>query len=72
VGRRHYHPPRCKVCGAHEAEVGRISGTGRCIPCAIALAEANNEQLKAHDGPFFQHWRRQSAAALGALLVDEV
>lgn len=32
----------------------------------------NHRQLKAHTGPWFAHWRRRCAAAIGAVLVDEL
>lgn len=31
----------------------------------------NRRQLRAHSGPWFDHWRRKVAAAVGAVLVDE-
>jgi hypothetical protein len=33
--------------------------------------KANANELVAHDGPFFDHWRRQSLAALGVFTLDE-
>jgi hypothetical protein len=32
----------------------------------------NYRELRAHSGPWFQHWRRRTAAAIGAVLVDEL
>lgn len=34
------------------------------------LAEVRD--MKARSGPFFQDWRRAHAAAVGAVLVDEL
>lgn len=48
-----------------------MSARGRCADCGESTQLANNRQLAAHGGPFFDHWRRRSAAALGLVLVDE-
>lgn len=29
-------------------------------------------QLAAHRGPYFEHWRRQMAASVGGVLVDDL
>lgn len=31
----------------------------------------NHEQLKAHSGPYFDHWVRRCRAAFGLVAVDE-
>jgi len=31
---------------------------------------ANAADLRAHSGPYFDHWRRRSLAALGVIVVD--
>lgn len=31
--------------------------------------ERNAEQLAAHDGPYFDHWRIRCAAAFGVILA---
>jgi hypothetical protein len=36
------------------------------------MMRLNSAQINAHDGPFFQHWRRQMAASVGGLLVDDL
>lgn len=33
--------------------------------------EGNNYQLIEHRGPFFDHWRQRSLAALGVTLADD-
>lgn len=33
--------------------------------------ERNAEQLAAHDGAYFDHWRERCAAAFGAILYDD-
>ena len=63
---------RCQVCGRHENEAGPISWRGKCGECGPRIAEAANDQMHYHAGPVFDHWRRRSAAALGALLVDDI
>jgi hypothetical protein len=32
----------------------------------------NIEQINAHSGPFFRHWRRQMAASVGGVLLDDL
>lgn len=31
----------------------------------------NTEQMRAHKGPFFRHWRERHAAAVGAIIPDK-
>lgn len=31
----------------------------------------NYRQLSAHDGPYFEHWRRRCLAAFGVTTIDE-
>ena len=63
---------RCRRCGRHRDEVGIIGWHGNCIECGLERQEANHRQLRGHSGEWFHHWRRQSAAAVGALLVDDL
>jgi len=32
---------------------------------------ANTIQLNAHRGPMFDHWRKQMAASVGGVLLDD-
>ena len=64
-GRR--HPKRCKVCHGTEAEVGRISARGYCITHGRTREWENIEQLEAHAGPWFDHWRKRCLASFGVL-----
>lgn len=62
-------PPKyCRDCHKHESEVGRISWRGLCAAHSEQREVENNRQLAAHAGPWFDHWRRRSAAALGIFL----
>ena len=54
------------------SEVGAISWGGYCIECGKELHVQNNTDLHEHHGPFFDHWRRQMAASVGGLLIDDV
>ena len=65
-----WHPPKCKVCGVTEEEVG-ISATGLCPEHSKQRFEANVMQLIEHRGPFFDHWRARCLAAFGVVLPDE-
>lgn len=49
-----------------------MTWSGFCIDDAIKRAGDNNDQLAAHAGPFFDHWRRQMAASVGGVLLDDV
>lgn len=76
-----WHPSRCRVCGITAAEAGefaevwgipygnaaRISAQGYCYGHGRLRLLANNEQLQASRGPFFDHWRARCRAAFGAL-----
>jgi len=41
------------------------------MECVDVRIKANGYDLKAHNGYWFQHWRRRSLAALGVTVVDE-
>lgn len=62
-------PPKyCRECGKSEAEVGPISWRGLCEADGERREVENMRQLRAHSGPWFDHWRRRSAAGLGIFL----
>lgn len=63
-----YARTHCKRCQRSKAETGGFSARGKCASCGETLVIENNRQLAAHDGPFFEHWRRRSLAALGVFL----
>lgn len=65
------HRSHCKGCGRHRSECGRLSARGRCVDCGRGAMERNAEQLAAHDGAYFDHWRERCAAAFGAILYDD-
>jgi len=62
----------CKDCGRHRDEAGHISATGLCFDCAAARQAANLAELRHHRGPRFRYWRRQIAASVGGVLVDDI
>lgn len=64
-------PHFCKICGGHDSQVGRVSMRGKCRYCGDERVVENHEQLRAHDGPWFEHWRRRTMAAFGIVLLDE-
>jgi len=62
----------CKVCNTMREPGERLSARGKCRRCAKAAQLEQVEQLQAHAGPRFQHWRRRTAAAVGAVLLDDL
>lgn len=59
----------CKKCGESVELVGRLTDSYQCMACGERDQIDNRRQLIAHDGPWFQHWRRQLAASLGATIA---
>lgn len=51
-------------------EVSNVSQAGYCPEHGAERMTANYEQLRAHDGPFFNHWRERIAASVGAVMPD--
>jgi len=47
-----------------------LSARGRCEGCGRARNNENHEQLLAHSGPFFDHWRKRTLAAFGVFEAD--
>lgn len=62
----------CKDCGGHRSEVGEMSYRGLCPECGIRREREALTQLSEHRGPIFEHWRRQSVAAFGAVFPDDL
>ena len=67
-------PPitNCKVCDRHVDECGPLSLAYLCARCGSERWLENHSQLKAHSGPWFDHWRRRVAASVGALPLDDL
>lgn len=62
----------CKRCKRHKTACGPLSWTRLCESCALAAVEANNDQIAARQGPYFEHLqRRRIMAARKALLASE-
>lgn len=59
----------CKVCDARYPFV-TISASGLCPDHSKMRMRDNNAQLREHSGPWFDHWRQRSLAALGVGLPD--
>ena len=70
MGRKHWHPPTCKVCGNGTHNGVHISQTGLCPPHSEQIMVDNLIQLRNHHGPRFTHWRYRLAASVGAVPVD--
>src|SRR5216117_3383933 len=66
-----YPRTSCKSCGRSLAEVGSLSKRGLCQDCGEGHRNANLVCLVTHQGPYFDHWRRRSLAALGVFALDE-
>lgn len=64
-------PKTCRVCGRGEDEVGSISWRGYCAIHGDAVQVANVAQLRAREGPYFDHWKRRIAQSVGGVLVDD-
>jgi hypothetical protein len=71
MGRVHWHPKTCKDCGRGAREGVTISQQGYCRDDWERRLRENNEQLRAHSGPYFEHWRRRNLAAFGIIVLDE-
>lgn len=63
---------RCKSCGAHRDDGASITKRGYCMDCAKKIHEQQTSDLHYHRGEYFKQWRRASAAAVGAVLVDDI
>ncbi len=61
----------CRVCRRTAGEVGQLSYNALCVHCRESRFTENVDSLKAHSGPWFNHWRRAMAASVGAVLVDD-
>jgi hypothetical protein len=66
-----YPRTSCKHCGRPVSECGPLSKRGLCAEDSEARMNANLVSLVAHSGPYFDHWRNRSLAALGVFVVDD-
>jgi hypothetical protein len=57
-------PRSCKLCGAREADGYPISWAGYCQEHGELVIRANRDNLRAGEGPFYDHWERRSYLAL--------
>jgi hypothetical protein len=62
----------CKGCGKHRDEVGILSWTGLCTPCAVERVTENVDGLYYMRGEPLQRWRRGLARCVGGVLLDDV
>lgn len=68
---RGYNRSHCRNCDRERERGERFSARGKCFDCGTGHMLANAHQLRAHDGPWFQHWRRACLAAFGVTLPAE-
>jgi hypothetical protein len=61
----------CKGCGKHEQEVGLLSHTRFCATCGTMREREHNLSLHHKSGADFARWRRQMAACVGAVILDD-
>lgn len=62
----------CKGCGKSSDEVGLLSHQRLCEACGTERLTENVLGISQHRGPAFLRWRRASAAAYGAVLLDDL
>lgn len=60
------------MCHGNVEQVGSLSTRGKCYVCRTTRWTDNWNQLHEHSGPWFDHWRRRTALAVGAVLLDDV
>jgi len=61
----------CRSCGRSSSEVGALSHTRLCGDCAVKRMDANNLGIHHKTGPAWARWRKQMAASVGAVLLDD-
>lgn len=57
---------RCRRCGRHRNEVGKISRIGNCLECGKTRLETELRSLHEKQGEDYERWR---AAILRAILA---
>jgi hypothetical protein len=60
----------CRACGRARKDGETFTARGNHLECGLARKQANDIQLHQHSGPFFDHWRARSLAALGVVRRD--
>lgn len=68
---RRYAGLECKVCGRHVDVCGPLSARGKCRDCGLGIAVHNMICLNEHRDAPFQQWRRNMAACVGGVLLDD-
>ena len=63
---------RCRRCGAHRDDGASLSTRGLCTDCRHKITNKELDDLHYHRGDYFLGWRRQVAASVGAVLVDDL
>ncbi len=63
---------RCKGCGKTGYDVGGLSGRYLCPDCGYERVRENAAQMHARSGPYWAKWRRNMAACVGGLLLDDM
>ena len=61
----------CKDCNGHRDDVGVLSWRGYCSICGPKRAEFAADDLHYHRGPYFERWRVNIAASVGAVLPEK-
>lgn len=69
---RVYPRALCKRCNGHRETVGEMTKRGLCLECAKSAVAAANVQISEHNGPIFDHWRKQMARSVGALFPEDL
>lgn len=67
-----YRRTTCRVCNRHVSVCGPLSWQGYCIDDSLALLNDNVGQMMARKGPNFDRWRRNMAASVGGVILDDV
>jgi len=62
----------CKGCGRPSFEVGILSWTRLCSGCSHERLDENITGLHTMTGPPVLRWRRQVAASVGAVLIEDI
>lgn len=62
----------CRICGNPRQPDERFTARGNHRECAENRSTAQITQMRQHKGPWFDLWRRQMAASVGGILLDDV
>jgi hypothetical protein len=62
----------CRGCDRPVDVCGPLSKRGICAGCGRQRENDNYDHLTGHGGAYFDHWRRRTAASLGATLLDDL